>query len=248
MISRPTTALSETDTIRPTRYPTMPCGIALARNRVPSSRSTVNEPAAPVKPPTATIIPSTLGSVAIASEIEVPSTVEPRWKYSTTTKATAKKTRGVHEVLAVAAPAHLGVAGDLPRELIGAAVGDDPAAREDQDPVGLVEVVSGEQDRGVLQIRRPVHQVVEFAPCPWIETGGGFVQEQQLVPSDEADRDVEPSALTARQCRNLPGRVLAEPDRGDQLAHPPVQRDSQAGRYGQRGASGRGREFSGTPA
>ena len=75
---------------------------------------------------------------------------------------------GVDELLAVQAAADLGLAGDPPGKLGGAAVGDDPAAGQDQDPVGqllgLVQVVGGEQDRGVLQVGQAVDQVVELAP------------------------------------------------------------------------------------
>ena len=92
---------------------------------------------------------------------------------------------------------------------------------QDQDPVGellrLVQVVGGEQDRGVLQIGQPVHQIVEVPPGGRVEAGGRLVQEQQFRPADDADRHVEPPSLTAGQRGDLLVAVLGQPDRLDQL-------------------------------
>ena len=90
---------------------------------------------------------------------------------------------------------------DPPGQLVGRAVGDDGAAGQDQDAVGqllgLVEVVRGQQDRGVVHVGQSVHQVVELAPRLGVEAGGRLVEEQQLGPADDADGDVEPAALPA---------------------------------------------------
>jgi hypothetical protein len=123
---------------------------------------------------------------------------------------------GVHEVLAVLAPAHLGAAGHPAGEYLGTAVGDDPAAVEDQDAVedpaavedqdavgqilGLVEVVRGQQDRGVPQIGEPVHQVVEGVAGQRVEPRGGLVEEQHL------GRPMIPIA-TSRRRRSPPERL-----------------------------------------
>jgi hypothetical protein len=127
----------------------------------------------------------------------------------------------VDEPVAVEAPAHLGLARDLAGELVGAAVGDDLAAGQDEDPVGqllrLVEVVGGEQDRGVLEVGQHVYEVVEPAPCLRVEAGGRFVEEQQFGPADQADRNVEPAALAARQRADPLLGVLRQPDRTDEL-------------------------------
>ena len=115
--------------------------------------------------------------------------------------------RGVDEVLAVATPAHLRPALDPAGELGGAAVGDDPAAGQDQDPVGqllgLVEVVGGQHDRGALQVGEPVHHVVELAPGLRVEAGRGLVQEQHVRAAHDADRDVEAAPLAAGERRDL---------------------------------------------
>jgi hypothetical protein len=60
----------------------------------------------------------------------------------------------VHETLACTTPAHLRPPGYPAGECLRTAVRDYPAAVEDQNPVGqllgLVEIVRGQQDRGVL--------------------------------------------------------------------------------------------------
>jgi hypothetical protein len=90
----------------------------------------------------------------------------------------------LHVSLPVAGPAHLVLADDLPGELLRCPVGDDPPAVEDQDAVGellgLVQVVGGEQDRGLALLGEAVDEVVEVSPGSRVEPGGGLVQEQQL--------------------------------------------------------------------
>ena len=92
----------------------------------------------------------------------------------------------MHEVLTPMAPAHLGPPRHPAGERLGAAVGDDPPAVEDQDAVGqllgLVEIVRRQQDRGVLQVRQPVHQVVEPAAGKRVEPRGGFVVTAARCP------------------------------------------------------------------
>ncbi len=96
---------------------------------------------------------------------------------------------------------------------------------QDQDAVGqllgLVQVVRGEQDAGVVIVGEPMHQVVELAPGLRVEADGGFVQEQQFRAADDADGDVEPAPLAAGE---LPGplvRVLGQADRRDQFVDVP---------------------------
>ena len=131
--------------------------------------------------------------------------------------------RSTCELLAVAAPSNLGLAGHRARELVRAAVGDDAAAREDQDAVGelfrFVEVVRREQDRRVFQIREPTDQPVEVPPRLGIEAGGRLVEEEQLRPSDDPDRDIESPPLSAGEGADLLVRLLLEPDQCDQLLH-----------------------------
>jgi hypothetical protein len=91
--------------------------------------------------------------------------------------------------------------GHQPGQLVRRTVRDDPAGRQDQDPVsqllGLVEVVRGQQDGGLLAVGQPVHQVVEFAPGLGVEPGRRLVEEQQLGPAHDADRHVQAAPLPA---------------------------------------------------
>ena len=106
-------------------------------------------------------------------------------------------------------------------EPVGGVVGDDPAAGQDQHPVGqllgLVEVMGGEQDRGALQVGESVHQLVELAAGLGVEAGRRLVEEQQLRAADDADRDVEPAALPAGERGDLAVGEFCQPDRVEQL-------------------------------
>ncbi|OJF83257.1 hypothetical protein NS14008_34290 [Nocardia seriolae] len=139
----------------------------------------------------------------------------------------------MHEALAVAGPLHLGLTGDAAGELIGGTVGDDAPAREDQDAVrqllGLVQIVGGEQDGGVVVVGQAVHQIVEFAACLRIEARGRLVQEQQFGTADNADGHVQAPALTAGQRHHLGVGVLGEPDRGDEFVGVPRPLDGRGG-------------------
>ncbi len=64
----------------------MPSGVALARSRVPSSRSTVSCWATVISPENPMFMPRTPGSVIAPSE--KPPTVDPRWKDITTSRIT----------------------------------------------------------------------------------------------------------------------------------------------------------------
>ena len=118
-------------------------------------------------------------------------------------------------------PAHLRVARDLARELLGAARGDDRALGEDQDAVGellrLVEVVGGEQDRRALEVGEPVHEVMELAPGVRVEAGGRLVEEQQLRPADDADRHVQAPPLPTGERGDLLIGELGQADHLEQL-------------------------------
>ncbi|KDN76015.1 hypothetical protein DF19_20985 [Streptomyces olindensis] len=65
-------AVPDTMMILPTRWPTMPCGTALARSSVPSSRSAASSCAVVIIPVNARVIPSMLGSRNAPVEMSVP--------------------------------------------------------------------------------------------------------------------------------------------------------------------------------
>ena len=77
--------------------------------------------------------------------------------------------------------------------------------------------MGGEQHGRLLAVGEPVHQLVELPPGHRVEAGSGLVEEQQLGPPDDADRDVEPPPLPAGQVRDPPVRLGGEPDQVDQL-------------------------------
>jgi hypothetical protein len=116
-------------------------------------------------------------------------------------------------------------------ELLCASGRDDPASGEDQDPVGeflgLGQVVGGEQDRGAVDVGEPVHELVELVSGLRIEPGRRLVEEQQLRPPDDADGDVQPAPLTARQRAHPLVRLLGEPDERKQFVD--VERPRPAG-------------------
>jgi len=84
--------------------------------------------------------------------------------------------------------------------------------------------VRGEQDRGLLPVGQPVHQVVEIAPGLGIEPGRRLVQEQQLGPAHDANGHVEPAPLTTGQTPDPLAGLLGEPDRGDEFVDLPRPR------------------------
>jgi hypothetical protein len=78
-----------TSTILPIRYPAMPFGVALARNRVPSSRSTTSSPAVVARPMKAIAMPSAPGSTAAPRLSPMPGSVASRMKNSVISRPTA---------------------------------------------------------------------------------------------------------------------------------------------------------------
>jgi hypothetical protein len=107
-------------------------------------------------------------------------------------------------------------AGDAALELLGRALGDDPALVEHGDPVGelvgLLEVLGGEEDRhsGVGQLTDDPPQ---FAPTAGVEARGRLVEEDHLGASDQRHGEVELAAHAAaeRRRRSVGRLVEAEP-------------------------------------
>ena len=103
------------------------------------------------------------------------------------------------------------------------------ARREDRDavgqPLGLVEVVGGEQDR--LAERGQVRDGVPAAPPGLrVEPGGGLVEEDDVRVTGEREREVEAPALPAGEpADELATRASVELDELEQLlgrSGPPV--------------------------
>ena len=91
-----------------------------------------------------------------------------------------------------------------------------PAGRPASPPpgrpgAGLVHVVGGQQDGGAA-LAQPAHQLPRVVAGGRVEAGRRLVQEQQLRGADQAQRQVQPPALPARE-RLDPGVALARPAR-----------------------------------
>ena len=82
-----------------------------------------------------------------------------------------------------------------PLSASGRALDDDPAAVDDGDalgePVGLFEVVGGEQDRQPLLAGEPGDLVPHRGARLGVQSGGGLVEEEHLGPVHQTERDVE---------------------------------------------------------
>ena len=98
--------------------------------------------------------------------------------------------------------------------------GDDATAGDHRDAVGqhlgLVEVVGREHDRGALVLQAG-DEAPELAACLGVETGGRLVQEEQLRAADDAECDVEASALPAGEVAAAGLALLGEADPLDDL-------------------------------
>ena len=86
-------------------------------------------------------------------------------------------------------------------QLVGRALGDDPAAVEHADEVGeavgLLEVLGGEQDGHALGLEL-AHGRPDLLPAAGVEPGRGLVEEEQPRSLDHAHRQVEAALHPAR--------------------------------------------------
>ena len=86
-------------------------------------------------------------------------------------------------------------------QLAAGARGDHPAVVDDGDPVGepvgLVEVLGGEQHRGPVG-HDAADDLPQCAAAARVQAGGRLVQEQQVGSDDDAGREVQLAAHTAR--------------------------------------------------
>ena len=91
-------------------------------------------------------------------------------------------------------------AADLGLQLVAGALGDHLAVIDHHDlvaqPVGLVEVLGGEQ-HGAAGRRAGLDRLPHADPAAGVEPGGGLVQEQHGRPGDERGGEVEPAPHAA---------------------------------------------------
>ena len=87
-------------------------------------------------------------------------------------------------------------------QLVRAAKRDHPPVAQHGDPVGealgLLDVVGGQQDRGARPAQ-VVDQVPGVMPGRRVEARGRLVEEQQIGRADDAEGEVQATALTRRR-------------------------------------------------
>ena len=131
-------------------------------------------------------------------------------------------------------PPHLGL--QRGRRALGhdAAVVDDPdAVGED---VGLLQVLRGQEDGHAVLARQPADLAPERGAALDVEAGRRLVEEEDLRPVHERERQVEPALHPARVAAHLAVGGLAQADAAEQLvgalrplgARDPLQRGLQA--------------------
>ena len=114
----------------------------------------------------------------------------------------------------LAAPTRFGGCGTAERAAHeGAPVDEHFAVRE---RAGAVELVRGEQHRATTH-RDVVQQAVEQGAAVGVETGVGFVEEQQVDVAHERGGEREPAALA--------GREIGVADPGHRVEAEPLERD-----------------------
>ena len=113
-------------------------------------------------------------------------------------------------------------------QLLRRALDDDLAAADDghplREPVGLLQVVRGEQDGQILLHREAFHLDPHGGPRLGVEAGGRLVEEEHPRLVHEPERDVEaalhPAGVAARDAIGGVG----EAEQLEQLVHALVQR------------------------
>jgi len=112
-------------------------------------------------------------------------------------------------------------------ELFRRPLDDDPAPRDDRQPVGelvgLLEVVGGEQDRQALLRGQALHLGPHRDTRLGVEAGGRLVEEEDDRPVDGPERDVEPALHPAGVAAHDPVGSIGESDELEQLVHPLLQ-------------------------
>jgi len=113
------------------------------------------------------------------------------------------------------------VAAERTLELLGRALGDDPAARDDREAVGqavrLLEVVRRQEDGQRLVRGEPSELGPHRGSSLGIETRGRLVQVEHARPVDEAEAYVEPALHAARVRADDASSGLGEPEDLEEL-------------------------------
>ena len=98
-------------------------------------------------------------------------------------------------------------------QFFGRAIGDDFPAVDDCHPVAAFRFfhqVGGEENGHALLISQPIKRFPEIDPRTGIESGGGFVEEQNLRPMEQALGDFDPALQTAGERFDEVARTIVE--------------------------------------
>jgi hypothetical protein len=120
-----------------------------------------------------------------------------------------------------------GIAVQFALERVGGALDHDPALVDDGEargqPVGLLQVVRGEQDGQALLTGEPADLLPHGGAGLRVETGGRLVQEQHLRAVDQADGHVQPALHAPGVGLDLALRGVRQVEAVEQLVGAPVQ-------------------------
>src|SRR4051794_16142576 len=117
-------------------------------------------------------------------------------------------------------------------DLGGGAVGDDPAAADQDDPVGvgvgLLEVV-GREDDGPAALGVGPDGAPELAAPLDVHPGGGLVEDEQLRLGQQRHGEAQPLLLAAGTLADPPARDLGQPGAVQHLGDRPGVREQRRG-------------------
>ena len=113
-------------------------------------------------------------------------------------------------------------AGDSLLELLRAALGDQPSAVEDGDPVGelvgLIEVLRGEE-HGRAVVGQALHDLPHRATTARIKAGGRLVEKDDLRRADQRHRQVQTATHPTRVRHRDPVRGIGQLELLEQLVN-----------------------------
>ena len=114
-------------------------------------------------------------------------------------------------------------AGDAALELVGGALGHDPAVVEQRDPVGelvrLLQLLGGEQD-GDAAGGQVADDLPHGPPAARVQSGRGLVQEDQPRVADQGHGQVEPPPHPARVGAGQLAGGVGEVELAEQVGRP----------------------------